>query len=525
LREYVMLLSEILVKANKEYPRLEAVACGEIHYDYSKLNDRVVRLARALMRRGLGFGDKVAIIHRNCHRFLESYFAAANIGAVLVPINYRLSAKDFSYILENSESKALIIEEGLVESARPSIDDSKQLDSIIVTGESTDMNLLQNGLRYEEIIRKEHSEDLQIPRMLEGKMAHLYYTSGTTGTPKGVILTHRNNYVHAKNTVEAIDLSSKDRWLHVSPMYHLADAWSTWAVTLIGGSHVFVPEFDTERVLETIERERATISNFIPTMLNSLVSHPEIESYDLNSFRLVMSGGAPIAPEVIREVINSFGCEYIQTYGLTETSPYLTMSILKDHLKDLPFEKRLEFLATAGRPFKGINLMVVREDGLEVEQNDEEVGEIIVKGETITPGYWKLPEETAKRIVDGWLHTRDLATVNEEGYVTIVDRMDDMIITGGENVYSIEVENVLYGHPKVMEAAIIGLKDDVWGERIVALIVPKEGESPSEEEIIDHCKSELAAFKTPKQVILVREIPKTTSGKIRKNILREKYGG
>ncbi len=520
-----MLLSEILAKANKEHPKQEAVACGDIHYDYSELNDRVAKLARALRRRGLGFGDKLAIIHRNCHYFLESYFAATKIGAVLVPINYRLSAKDFSYILNNSESKALIIEGGLVETARPSMNHIEELDSIVVTGESTDENLSQNGLLYEEIIEREDSENLQIPRMGEKEMAHLYYTSGTTGTPKGVILTHRNNYVHAKNAIEEIGLCGKDRWLHVSPMYHLADAWSTWAITLVGGTHVFVPEFEAKRVLETIKRERATISNFIPTMLNRLVSHPDIGSYDLSSFRLVMSGGAPIAPEVIRKVINSFGCEYIQTYGLTETSPYLTMSILKNRHKDLPFEKRLEILATAGRPFKGTNLMVAREDGLEVEQNDVEVGEIIVKGETITPGYWRLPEETEKRIVDGWLHTRDLATVNEEGYVTIVDRMDDMIITGGENVYSIEVENVLYGHPKVMEAAIIGLKDDVWGERIVAVIVPKEGERPSEEEIIDHCKSELAAFKTPKQVILVKDIPKTTSGKIRKNVLREKYGG
>ncbi len=499
-----MLLSEILELAAKEYPDQQAVACGNVNFDYAELKARVQGLARSLMGMGLGPQDRIAIIHRNCHRFLESYFAAARIGAVLVPINYRLSSKDFSFILENSDSKALIVEGGLYDAVRPSVHLDPEM--VIVTGEPK-----------EDL--PESSEELPGLDVTEDEMAHIYYTSGTTGHPKGVVLTHRNSHIHAINAIDEIHLSKDDRWLHVAPMYHLADSWSTWAISLVGGTHVFVPEFSPTGVLEAIERERATVSNFIPTMLNRLVSHPDIGEYDLTSFRLVMSGGAPIAPKVIREVIEKFGCEYIQTYGLTETSPYLTMSILKD----LSFEERLRYLATAGRPFKGVELRVVRDDGSEVRNDNKEVGEIVARGQTITPGYWKLPEETKKRIVDGWLHTRDLATVDEDGYVTIVDRMDDVIITGGENVYSVEIENVLYGHPKVAEAAVIGLKDETWGERIVAVIVPK-GEGPTEEEIIGYCKGELASFKAPKQVILTDEIPKTTSGKIRKNLLREMYG-
>lgn len=517
-----MLLSKILEEADENHGQEQAVVCGETRYTYSDLKNRVERLAVGLTERGLGLSDRIAIVHRNCHHFLEAYFAVARIGAVLVPINYRLSVSDITHTLENSGSKAIIIEGHLLEVVRPALDQTIDLELVVVTGEPHG-SMPGKGVLYDELIKGDVHE-LPKPDIDEDVMAHLYYTSGTTGRPKGVILTHRNNYVHAVNAIEEIQLRGEDNWLHVSPMYHLADAWSTWAITMVGGTHLFVPEFNAERVLRTIERDRATISNFIPVMLTRIVNRPNVGSYDLNSFRLVMSGGAPIAAKVIGKVIEIFGCDYIQTYGLTETSPYLTMSILKDHLKELPFEERLEYLATAGRPFKDVRLKVVRKNGEEVEPDNEEVGEIVAKGETITPGYWELPEETERRIVDGWLHTRDLATVNPEGYVTIVDRMDDMIITGGENVYSIEVENVLNGHPQVSEAAVIGLKDEKWGERIAAIIVPK-GEGPTEQEIIDYCKGELASFKAPKEIILTDEIPMTTSGKIKKNLLRQKYGG
>jgi acyl-CoA synthetase (AMP-forming)/AMP-acid ligase II len=516
-----MLLSEILEKADRNHGQEQAVVCGEVGYTYSNMMKRVDRLALGLKERDLGSLDRIAIVHRNCHHFLESYFAAARIGAVLVPINYRLSVNDITFIVENSGSKAIIVGGQLLENVLPAIEQTIGLELVVVTGEPNS-DMPAKGVLYDDLVRG-GGQGLPKPDIDEGKIAHLYYTSGTTGQPKGVILTHRNNYVHAVSAVEEIQLSGEDKWLHVSPMYHLADAWSTWAITMVGGTHLFVPEFNAEHVLRTIERDRATISNFIPVMLTRIVNHPNAGGFDLDSFRLVMSGGAPISAEVIRKVIETFDCDYIQTYGLTETSPYLTMSILKDHLKELPFEKRLEYLATAGRPFKDVQLKVVKKNGEEVEPDNREVGEIVAKGETITPGYWELPEETRKRIVDGWLHTRDLAKVDPEGYVTIVDRMDDMIITGGENVYSIEVENVLRVHPDVQEVAVIGIEDEDWGERIVAVIVPT-GKEPIESELIDHCKKELASFKVPKQFILTDEIPMTTSGKIKKNLLRKKYG-
>lgn len=519
-----MPLSEILDMASRNFPSKEAIVCGNYRCKYSELHERVARLAYALKNKGIRLQDRVAIIHRNCHYFLESYLAAAQIGAILVPVNYRLHPKDFSYILRDSDSDAVIVEPSLVE-VFPTLEECPGLRLIIETGPSKNIAALESSCAYEEMVQYGRRDEHTALELQDTDTAQLYYTSGTTGKPKGVPLTHRNNYIHALNVIEEIQLSSSDRWLHVSPMHHLADAWSTWAITMVGGAHIFLPEFDPAGVLETIERDRITISNFIPTMLNLLVNHPEVSSYNYRSLRLIMSGGAPIAPEIIRKVIETFGCEYIQTYGMTETSPFLTMSILKPHLKELPFEERLQYLATAGRPFKGVDLKILRDNGTEVEKNGREVGEIVVKGDTITSAYWKLPDETRKRIKDGWLHTRDLATMNEEGYVSIVDRMDDMIITGGENVYSIEVENVLYEHPKVLEAAVIGIRDEVWGERIVAIIVPKRNETPTEEEIIMQCRKKLAAFKAPKEVLLVKELPKTESGKIRKKVLREKYGG
>jgi acyl-CoA synthetase (AMP-forming)/AMP-acid ligase II len=338
-------------------------------------------------------------------------------------------------------------------------------------------------------------------------------------------LTHKNNLIHSKGTIEELSLSKSDRWIHVSPMFHLADAWAVWSITQVGGVHVIVPSFEPKTVLDAIEKHQISLSNFIPTMLNIIVNYPNVNEYDFSSLRLIMSGGAPIAKEVARKVIDIFACDYIQTYGLTETSPFLTMSILNKKMHNLPFEDRLNVMVTTGRPFYNVKLKVVKEDGSEVIPNNEDVGEIIVKGETISPQYWKLPKETKNRIVEGWLYTRDLAVINSQGYVTIVDRKDDMIITGGENVYSIEVEDVLYSHPAILEVAVIGLPDPIWGERVAAVMVLKKGKSATESEIITFCKNKLAHFKAPKQVIFTRSLPKTGSAKIYKYKLREMYKG
>jgi acyl-CoA synthetase (AMP-forming)/AMP-acid ligase II len=272
-----------------------------------------------------------------------------------------------------------------------------------------------------------------------------------------------------------------------------------------------------------MEREKVTVTNLIPTMLNIMVNHPDVGKYDYRNMRVLLSGGAPIAPEVVRKIAEIFKCDYIQTYGMTETSPYLTLSILKDHLKRLPEEDQLRFKSKTGREFIGVELKVVNDQGEEVRGDEKEVGEIIVKGDIVTKGYWKLPEETEKSIRDGWLYTGDLAVIDEEGYVTIVDRKKDMILTGGENVYSTEVENILYTHPAILECAVIGVPDPKWGEAVKAIVVLKDGQKATGQEIIQYCKHRIAHYKAPKSIDFIDVLPKTGSGKIHKKGLRDKY--
>ncbi len=548
------MLYDLLRKTAETYPERTAVICGDKRFDYREFSERVDRLANGLRSLGIRKNDKVAILHKNCHRFLETYFAAAKIGAVLVPMNYRLSADDYAYILDNSQTKLLIAQLELIhhclqrKGAQTPLKNQKtlpplkhrdvlllsenqeklpQLEHIVFTDANTNsesiLKISERCLTYESLLEKTSlSGGIETP-IHDTDIAQIYYTSGTTGKPKGVMLTHKNNWVHAENTKKELGLNKEDRWLHVSPMFHLADAWAVWAITNVGATHVMISGFEPDRVYDAIERHKVTLSNFIPTMLNTMVNDPGVRDFDYSSLRLILSGGAPIAKEVVRKVIEKFGCNYIQTYGLTETSPFLTMSILREDMKALPFEERLRYMVTTGRPFYGVGLKVVREDGTEVTPDESEVGEILAKGDTVTPGYWRLPEETSQRIVDGWLHTKDLAVVNPEGYVTIVDRKDDVILSGGENIYSVEVDDVLYAHPCILEAAVFGLPDPIWGERVTAAVVLKEDEDVKEEEIIDFCKERIAPFKAPKKVIFTDCLPKTGSAKICKYKLREEF--
>jgi acyl-CoA synthetase (AMP-forming)/AMP-acid ligase II len=518
------MLYTLLANASESHPDKLAVVCGKIRYNYAQLKERVDKLAGAFHSVGIQKEDKIAVIYKNCHRFLEVYFAAAKIGAVLVPLNYRLSSQDFIFILNDSQAKVLIAQPRFAASIIDRREDLPMLESMIITEAFADQRKDLEVFEYEHILKRDNSGEDLSSEIQEEDIAQIYYTSGTTGRPKGVILTHRNNWLHAEGTIQELDLRSSDNWLHVSPMFHLADAWAVWSITKVGATHVMIPCFEPKQVLEAIQDHRVTLSNFIPTMLNILVNTPDVDSYDLSSLRLILSGGAPIAKEVVRKVVEIFGCDYIQTYGLTETSPFLTMSILSDEMKDLPFEERLRYVVTTGRPFSDVELKVLREDGREVLPDEKDVGEIVAKGETITPGYWNLPRETTKRIKDGWLHTHDLAVINPEGYITIVDRKDDMIITGGEKVYSVEVENALYSHPSILEAAVIGLRDPIWGECVTAVVVPKAGHRLSENEVISFCREKLARFKSPKRVIFSRQLPKTGSSKIYKYRLRKKYG-
>ncbi len=513
-------LNGILPKALRLYPSKEAVVYREIRMSYSEFAERVWRLSRALLDLGVKKQDRVGIMHENSNEFLETYFAAAHIGAILVPLNFRLSAKEIAIILQDSQSRILIAQ-GVFENIIKDIPARASCVEKIIVTQTTQVAESRFQMSYETLLAGASPKAPPELFIEDNDIAHLYYTSGTTGRSKGVILTHKNVGSHALGTIAELHLTDKDNWFHVAPLFHLADAWATFAISWVGGTHVIQPTFDASSVLKLIEREKITLSNLIPTMLNLMVNHPDLNRFDYSSLRVILSGGAPIAPETVRKIIDAFKCDYIQTYGMTETSPYLTMSILKEHLKELPLEEQLKYKAKTGREFITVNLRVVDEKNDDVAADNQQVGEIIVKGDSVTPGYWNLPEETEKAMKNGWLHTGDLAVIDSERYVTIVDRKKDMILTGGENVYSTEVENVLYMHPDVLEAAVIGVPDSHWGETVKAFVVLKEGRNATEQEIIGFCKKELARYKAPKSIDFLKSLPRTGSGKIYKKGLRD----
>jgi fatty-acyl-CoA synthase len=520
-----MILTETLRKACRFFPRKQAIVCGGKRWTFQEFYDRVNRLSHSLKAFGIAKDDKVAILHPNCHYFLEAYYGIAHIGAISVPINYRLSAREIAFVLEDSESRALIVDPMF----REKVDSMRRVEKILWTGAGQSEPCLpagregSYGLNYERVLKQADSDRLPETHITGEDIAQIYYTSGTTGRPKGVMLSHKNVMTHALGTIAEVHLTDGDVWVHVAPLFHLADAWATWAVTWVGATHVLVRDFDPKVVLETIEREKVTLTNLIPTMLNLMVNHPDVGRFDYRSLRVLLSGGAPIAPEVVRKIVETFKCDYIQTYGMTETSPYLTLSVLKDHLKKLSYEDQLRFKSKTGREFIGVELKVVNDRGEEIRKDEKEVGEILVKGDIVTKGYWKLPEETERSIKDGWLYTGDMAVMDGEGYVTIVDRKKDMILTGGENVYSTEVENVLYMHPAILECAVVGVPDQKWGEAVKGIVVLKPGQKASVEEIVEFCKDRIAHYKAPKSIDFVGALPRTGSGKIHKKGLRDKY--
>jgi fatty-acyl-CoA synthase len=518
-----MLLADSLKKACKFFPRKEAIVCGSRRWTYEEFFGRLSRFSAYLEEVGIEKGDRIAILLPNCHCFLEVYYAVALRGAVTVPLNYRLSAGELVMIMNDAGAKALVADPRFRQTIDSVRTDLPTVGKIIWTGD--EVGELPSGdrdLHYEGIVAGVAVPPSEVD-VEEEDIAHIYYTSGTTGRPKGVMLTHKNVTVHALGTIAELQLTDRDVWLHAAPLFHLADAWATWAITWVGGTHVLVGEFDPPAVLTAMEEEKVTLTNLIPTMLNMLVHHPGVENRDYRNLRVLLSGGSPIAPEVVRRIVDTFRCDYVQTYGMTETSPYLTMSLLKGHLQKESAADQLRIKAKTGREFVAVELRVVNEAGQDIAKDEVEVGEIIVRGDTVTPGYWRLPEETEMAFKDGWLCTGDMAVMDVEGYITIVDRKKDVIITGGENVYSTEVEHILYMHPAVLECAVVGVPDRKWGETVKGIVVSKQGHEVTEQELIDFCKENIARYKAPKSIDFVPDLPKTGSGKIEKRKLKDRY--
>jgi len=508
--------------AARIFGRKDGVVCGQLRLTYREFNERCDRLSDALRRLGLKSGDRVAYLSFNCHRLLEGYFGVPQIGAVLLPLNIRLGSEELAYILNDATPRLLFFDpefNPLVEALRPNLHPVEYLIALHGTRPAWAYPKL-----YDEILAKAEPQEIDYRGIDENSVAELFYTSGTTAYPKGVMLTHRNLYLHAFYRGQSEQGNDSMVGLYTIPLFHVNSWGSPHLLTLRGGRHVILKKFDPLEALKLIQAERVTQLQMVPTMVRGLINHPDFSQYDLSSVTQMLIGGAPASVSLAREVEEKMPrCVVIGGYGLTETSPVISHAHLKDHLLSESGEDQLRRKATAGFALAGTEIRVVDVHGKDVQPNGEEVGEVVVRGDVVMEGYWNQPEATAEAVRDGWLHTGDLATIDQEGYVLIVDRTKDMIVTGGENIASAEVERVLYAHPAVLECAVIAVPDCKWGEVSKALITPKPGHQATPAEILSHCREHLAKFKVPRSVEFVESLPKGGTGKILKKVLREKY--
>ena len=514
-----MILNRVLKRAVRYFPDNTATIFNGQRQTYRELGRRVQSLACALNELGIKPGDRVAIYQLNCSQFLETVHACFEIGAVIVPLNTRLAADELVFIINDAECSAFITDNLLQPMAASFKDRLQGIRHFIAIGGGEAFD------DYEALIAK-HANNASLSTATENssdeELAGLFYTSGTTGLPKGVMLSHRNLWMNALHTLAVRAPEPNLNFLHAAPMFHLATFPAVINVTVNGGTHTILQRFDLKAMMELIESAQVTSTVLVPTMVNFLINHPDFSKHDLSSLRRITYGAAPMPVELLKRAMSLLpNAEFSQGYGQTESSPLLTSLQHEDHITE--GEERLtRRLASCGRPVAGVEVEIQKDDGTFAQPG--EVGEVIARGPNVMMGYWKRPEETAATLRDGWLHTGDMAMADEDGYIYLVDRKKDMIISGGENVYSTEVENVVYQHPAVREAAVIGIPDDKWGEAVSAIVTIKPGATLTETELIEFCAARLADYKVPKRIELREgELPKSGTGKILKKELREPY--
>jgi fatty-acyl-CoA synthase len=505
----------------QQYPRRTAVVCGKERFTYGEFAERVSKLGGALRKAGVQNGDRVAFLSTNCHRLLEGYYGVLEAGAVLLPLNIRLAPQELVYILNDSGARVLFLQRHfleMVESFRGKLTTVKAFYSL--DGEAEEEWLTEQS--YEGLLSSAAPCRADIMDIDENALAELFYTSGTSAEPKGVMLTHRNIYLHALNAGLAMHPSEDAVELHTIPLFH-ANGWGVaHFLTLLGGKHVMIHRFDPAEVFRLIETERVHYCSLVPAMATALVNCHERRKYDLSSLRRISIGGAASSPTLVREVEEKLGCTCFSGYGLTETSPVLTISPMKLGI-DWEGERRFVGQAMTGYAIPGVELRVVDSNDEDVPRDGHSIGEIITRSDGVMEGYWQQPEASAEALRGGWFHTGDMAVWREDGYLLIVDRKKEIIVSGGENVSSLEVEKTLLSHPAVLEAAVIPVPDKKWGEVPKALVVLKPREQAGEIELIEHCRLRLAHYKCPHSVEFLESLPRTGTGKVLKRDLRKKY--
>jgi len=514
--------SEFLTIATAICPDKEAIVFEDNRFTFSQLSERVNRLANALTTMGVEKGERVALLHVNCNQCIEGYFAVAKLGAIYVPLNFRAKQHELSYMINTAEAHTVIVGERyleLIDSIRPEMPSVKNYISIDSPHE---------GMVYYEDALAVASDDEVFTEIGDDDTTILMYTAGTTGFPKGVMLSHNSFSIYVLENVTPADPTVDESNILTVPLYHVAGIQAMMAAIYGGRMLVMERQFEPVEWMELVQKEKIGRAMMVPTMLKQLLDHPDFEKYDLSSLQVITYGAAPMPLPVIKKAMEVFpGVSFINAFGQTETASTITTLSPEDHVitgTEEEKEKKLKRLTSIGRPMSDVEMKIIDEEGNELPVG--EIGEIVARGPRVMSGYWKEEDKTAKTIdKEGWVHTGDMGYVDEEGYFFLAGRNTDMIIRGGENISPEEVEGVLHQHPKIEEAAVIGVPDDDWGEVPICVVVLKEGEEATDDEIMEHCRQALASYKRPRSVIFTKELPRNPMGKVLKRVLRELHGG
>ena len=515
--------------AREQFPTKAGVVCGEQRFTYAQFAERVARLAGALMAAGARPGDRIGFLSTNCHRLLEAYYGVLEAGCVLLPLNIRLGPEELAFVVNDAEPRFLFIEPiflPLVEAFRAAVPSVESF--FLLDGQPQAAWLAPSN--YDDLLAAASPFECDFTQIEEDSLAELFYTSGSSDRPKGVMLTHRSVYLHALSVIAAGqastttlgEMSCRAVFLHTIPLFH-ANGWGVaHTITLVGGTHVMLHHFNPMEVFRLIERERVTACAMVPTMVTALVHSADRQKYDLSSLQTITIGGAASSPTLVKEAEQKLGCSCISGYGLTETCPTLAKSAAKSEVL-WTGEQRYAGQAMTGFAIPGVELRVLDPNGREVSHDGKAMGEIVARGDIVMEGYWRQPAATRAALEGGWFHTGDIATVDANNYLHIVDRKKDVIVSGGENISSLEVEKVLLAHPAVYEAVVIPVPDEKWGEAPKALVVLKPGAQATAKELIEFCRSHLSHYKCPHSVDFLESLPKSGSSKLMKRQLREKY--
>jgi fatty-acyl-CoA synthase len=509
-----------LDRAMKLFGGKIGIVCGQHTFTYNQFGARCQRLATALQKSGIAKGDRVAFLSYNTHKLVEGYYGVVQAHAIVMPLNVRLAPQELSAILCHSGARMLCFEAEFL----TLVDYLKPLCPEVRSYIALDGPAPQAELTYEELLDQGHDEPADIMSYDENSVAELFYTSGSTGAPKGVMLTHRSLYLHALSIASLSEDPDNTVDLHTIPLFH-ANGWGRpQTSTMLGFKQVMVRRFDPLFVFGLIQDYKATEMSLVPTMANMLLNAPNRDWYDLSSLRQIMLGGAAASPELLQRLEAAFHCKALAGYGLTETSPVLSTGRQKATVTYASDAERHRRQAMAGWAVPGVELRVVDADDCDVPRDMQSIGEVVVQSDHVMEGYYKDPDATRAVIRNGWFHTGDMAVWDEESYIHIVDRKKEIIISGGENISSIEVEKAIFAHPDVYECAVVAAPDERWGEVPAAVVVRKPESELSGEQLLKFLEQRLGRYKLPRLIEFSDEpLPKTGTGKIRKLVIRERF--